>query len=171
MIVCCTRSALWMHQCKPVAVQVGIEMVAAQRCEALGMFDVESIIDGSYRMESVEILRCPFTTIGIQCWFYQDNGIAKTFYDICILGGHKIVSCQDRCVCTSQFSTMYVISQLDNDLLIIVIGRITVIRICQFYMILTDALQILDVLRCGDMQNDVFAVFMGTSDDFQLCAV
>ena len=140
MVVISSRTTLWVHQGKPVTIQVSIEMIATQRSEALCMFNVKCIIDRRNRMERVIILCSSFATVRVECRLYQYNGIAQSFHYISILGGYKIVGCQNRCVGTCQLTTMHVISQLDYHLLIIVRSGITIVRICQFYMVLTDIL-------------------------------
>ena len=94
MIVSCTCTTFGMYQSKPVAIQVGIEMVAAQWSKTLCMFDIESIVNWWNRVKCVKILCCSLTTIGIECRFNKNHGIAQSFYDICILGSHKIIGCQ-----------------------------------------------------------------------------
>ena len=151
MIIGCTGLALGMHQREPVAVQVGIEVVATQRRETLCMLYVECIVHGRDGVERVIILCCSLTSVGVQCRLNQYHGVAQTFYDVGILCSHEVIGSQNRCVGTCQFSTVYVIAQLDHHLLVVVVGGESIIGIHQFHVVLSDAFQILNVLWCRNM--------------------
>ena len=126
--------------------EVGIEVIATQRCEALCVLDVECIAHWWDAVERVEILGGTLTTVRIQGGLYQYHGIAQALHDVGILSGCEIVGCQHRGIGACQFAAMHVIAQLHNHFLIIVAGSIGLSGVNQLDMLLTNLFQVLDVI-------------------------
>ena len=96
MVVSGTGTALRVNQCKPVAVQVGIEVITTQWGEALCVLYIKGIAHRWDTMERIEILCCTLTAIRIQGWLYQYDGITQSLHDIGIFSGREVISCQHR---------------------------------------------------------------------------